>query len=107
MSRQHPLVEEAVELDPRKRAKLDVFREEVKRASERSTINRVYKEFNSLQDFEVANRRCGHLCWLLNQVLKGSVVLREPQLWNVDDTRFKFRGHRLQDQQFNSMILSR
>jgi hypothetical protein len=54
MSSQHPVVEEAVELDPDKRSKLEAFREEVKRASEGSTVHRVYKEFHSLQHFEVA-----------------------------------------------------
>jgi hypothetical protein len=47
------VVEAAIELDPDKRVKLEAFREEVKRASEGSTVHRVYKEFNSLHDFEV------------------------------------------------------
>jgi Domain of unknown function (DUF4062) len=54
MSSRHTLVEAAVELDPERRSKLEALREEVKRASEGSTVHRVYKEFNSLQDFEVA-----------------------------------------------------
>jgi hypothetical protein len=54
MSEQHPVVEAAVELDPDMRSKLQAFREEVKRASEESTVHRVYEEFDSLQDFEVA-----------------------------------------------------
>jgi hypothetical protein len=54
MSKQHPVVEDAVELDPDKRSKLEAFREEVKRASEGSAVHRVYEEFDSLQEFEVA-----------------------------------------------------
>jgi hypothetical protein len=54
MSSRHTLVEAAVELDPERRSKLEALREEVKRGSEGSTVDRVYKEFNSLQDFEVA-----------------------------------------------------
>jgi hypothetical protein len=54
MSREHDVKPAAVEVDPIKICRLDAFREEVKRASEGSTIHRVYKVFDSLQDFEVA-----------------------------------------------------
>jgi hypothetical protein len=54
MSSEHEVKPAAVEVDPGKRSKLDAFREEVKRASAGSTVHRVYKEFDSVQDFEVA-----------------------------------------------------
>jgi hypothetical protein len=54
MGAEHDVKLAAVEVDPIKIRKLDAFREEVKRASEGSTVHRVYKEFNSLQGFEVA-----------------------------------------------------
>ena len=72
MTRQHPAGEDAVELDPGKRSKLDAFREEVKRASEASMVNRVYKEFDSLQDFEVAaTQSVAELRRLLDQHKQG------------------------------------
>jgi uncharacterized protein DUF4062 len=43
-----------VERDPEKMIKLEAFREEVKRATADSRVHRVYKEFNSLHEFEVA-----------------------------------------------------
>ena len=54
MGSQHDVKPAAVEVDPMKIAKLDAFREEVKRASEGLTVHPVHKEFNSLQEFEVA-----------------------------------------------------
>ncbi len=54
MSERHPVPETAVELDPEKRRKLAEFRDEVKRASDDSLVHRVYREFDSLEDFTVA-----------------------------------------------------
>jgi tetratricopeptide (TPR) repeat protein len=52
MGDQHALRESDVELDPGKRAKLQRFREEAKRASADSTVQRVYAVFNSLGGFK-------------------------------------------------------
>jgi hypothetical protein len=57
MSSEHDVKRSAVEVDPVKIRKLDEFREEVKRALEGSRVHRVYKEFDSLQDFEVGATR--------------------------------------------------
>lgn len=43
-----------VERDPEKIGKLEAFREDVKRVTADSRVHRVYKEFNSLTEFEVA-----------------------------------------------------
>ncbi|WP_261563142.1 hypothetical protein [Frankia tisae] len=54
MSEKHLVPETAVELDSEKRGKLAAFREEVKRASADSSMHRVYREFDSLEDFRDA-----------------------------------------------------
>ncbi len=43
-----------VERDPDKMRKLEAFREQVKRSTAASAVHRVYKEFNSLREFELA-----------------------------------------------------
>lgn len=63
----------AVEQDPESRRKFDAFREEVKRASASSDVHRVYKEFNSLGEFEVAaTQSLAELRLLLNEQLQAS-----------------------------------
>ena len=54
MGPDHPVLQRDVELDPDKQRKLAAFREEAKRSSEDSHVDRVYKVFNSLSEFEVA-----------------------------------------------------
>jgi tetratricopeptide (TPR) repeat protein len=54
MGPDHPVKAGDVETDPAKRAKLDAFRENAKRISADSKVHRVYKVFNSLQEFETA-----------------------------------------------------
>jgi Domain of unknown function (DUF4062) len=54
MGEDHDVKPADVERDPDKAAKLEAFREEVKRAAADSRVQRVYKEFNSLHEFEVA-----------------------------------------------------
>src|SRR6185437_5036931 len=54
MGEDHDVKRADVERDAEKTSKLDAFREEVKRAAADSSVQRVYKEFNSLHEFEVA-----------------------------------------------------
>ena len=54
MGEDHDVKRADVERDPEKTRKLDAFREEVKRAAADSSVQRVYQEFNSLHEFEVA-----------------------------------------------------
>jgi len=54
MGPEHDVKLGAVEQDPEKFRKLEAFRDEAKRATAGSRVERVYKEFNSLREFEVA-----------------------------------------------------
>src|ERR1700761_422027 len=54
MGPDHAVKQRDVERDPEKERKLEAFREEAKRSSAHSHVHRVYKEFNSLDEFEVA-----------------------------------------------------
>ena len=54
MGTDHDVKLGAVERDPEKIRKLEAFREEVKRSTAESRVQRVYKEFNSLREFEIA-----------------------------------------------------
>ncbi|MCK9895603.1 DUF4062 domain-containing protein [Frankia sp. AgB32] len=54
MSGKHPVPLAAVEAGPEEFGKLALFREEVKRASNDSSVERVYREFDSLQEFKEA-----------------------------------------------------
>lgn len=54
MGPEHDVKPGAVEQDQEKIGKLNSFREEVKRATADSHVQRVYKEFNSLREFDVA-----------------------------------------------------
>ena len=54
MGPDHDVKQRDVESDPEKKRKLDAFREDAKRAAAGSRVHRVYKEFNSLSQFEVA-----------------------------------------------------
>jgi tetratricopeptide (TPR) repeat protein len=54
MGPDHDVKQSAVEQDPEKIAKLAAFREDVKRDTADSALHRVYAEFNSLEEFEVA-----------------------------------------------------
>lgn len=54
MGADHDVKLAAVERDPEKMRKLEAFRDEVKRATAGSSVHRVYKEFNSLREFEQA-----------------------------------------------------
>jgi hypothetical protein len=53
----HDVKQRDVEQDPEKRRKLEAFREDAKRSSANSRVHRVYKVFNSLNEFEVAATR--------------------------------------------------
>src|SRR5579871_5436900 len=50
MGDEHPVTKKDIESDPEKKKKLDAFRERAKRAAN-SLVNRVYSEFNSLEEF--------------------------------------------------------
>jgi hypothetical protein len=67
-----------VERDPEKVAKLDAFREEVKRAEAESRLQRVYYEFNSLHEFELAATRSVAELRRLLDVQRGSVLVAHP-----------------------------
>ena len=54
MGPDHDVKRRDVESDPEKNRKLEAFRQEAKRSSPGSSVHRVYKEFNSLSEFEVA-----------------------------------------------------
>jgi Domain of unknown function (DUF4062) len=54
MGADHDVKLGAVERDPEKIGKLEAFREDVKRATADSRVQRVFKEFNNFPDFEVA-----------------------------------------------------
>jgi hypothetical protein len=54
MGNRHELTVDDVERDPDKQRKLEAFREQVKRSTAASAVHRVYKEFNSLREFELA-----------------------------------------------------
>jgi hypothetical protein len=54
MGPEHEVKQRDVEQDAEKRRRLDAFREEAKRSSADSRVHRVYKVFNSLNEFEVA-----------------------------------------------------
>jgi hypothetical protein len=54
MGPEHEVKQRDVEWDPEKRRKLEAFREEAKKSSAGSQVHRVYKMFNSLNEFEVA-----------------------------------------------------
>jgi ATP-dependent DNA helicase RecG len=54
MGENHQLKESDVELNDEKREKLNNFREEAKKLKKESALHRVYKVFNSLQEFEVS-----------------------------------------------------
>jgi Domain of unknown function (DUF4062) len=54
MGPEHEVKQRDVEQDLEKRRKLESFREEAKRSSADSRVHRVYKVFNSLNEFEVA-----------------------------------------------------
>jgi hypothetical protein len=54
MGEDHDVKRDDVEQDREKAVKLAAFREEVKQTSEESPIERVYDEFNSLHEFELA-----------------------------------------------------
>jgi hypothetical protein len=54
MGPDHPVKAADVEIDPEKKKKLDAFRERAKRLIPTSSVQRVYKVFNDLQDFGVA-----------------------------------------------------
>ena len=54
MGRDHLVRPAAVETDPSRREKLEAFRERAKHHRTDSPVQRVYYEFNSLSDFEVA-----------------------------------------------------
>jgi hypothetical protein len=54
MGADHDVKPGAVEQDPEKIGKLNAFREDVKRATAETQVQRVYKEFNSLPEFDVA-----------------------------------------------------
>ncbi len=54
MGQDHLVKCTSVEGDPEKMRKLEAFQEEVKRASEDSSIHRVYRVFNDLADFSTA-----------------------------------------------------
>lgn len=51
MGEKHPVTEADIELDPKKRKKLDAFRKRAKRMRKGSAIDRVWEEFSSLEDF--------------------------------------------------------
>ena len=53
MGEKHPVTEADIELDPDKREKLAAFRERAKRTNDGSEVERVFAEFDSLQDFAV------------------------------------------------------
>lgn len=57
MGDDHDVKKADIERDPEKIAKLEAFREEVKRAEAQSHLQRVYYEFNSLHEFELAVTR--------------------------------------------------
>jgi hypothetical protein len=52
MGDDHPVTKKDIERDPEKEAKLNAFRERAKKASQSSDANRVYAEFNSLEEFK-------------------------------------------------------
>ena len=54
MGPDHDVKQRDVESDPEKKRKLEAFREDAKKAAAGSPVHRVYKEFNSLSEFEVA-----------------------------------------------------
>jgi len=54
MGPEHDVKQRDVESDREKKRKLDAFREDAKRAAAGSPVHRVYKEFDSLSEFEVA-----------------------------------------------------
>jgi hypothetical protein len=54
MDRRHPLTVDDVEQDPERTKKLDAFRERAKRMRSDAAVERIYKVFSSLQEFEVA-----------------------------------------------------
>src|SRR5689334_22318896 len=76
-----------VERDPEKMAKLEAFREEVKQATADSRVQRVYKEFNSLHEFEVAaSQSVAELRRLLDaQQGSGAPAPAEPDSDSADD----------------------
>jgi len=76
-----------VERDPEKMVKLEAFREEVKQATADSRVQRVYKEFNSLHEFEVAAAQSvAELRRLLDaQQGSGAPVPAEPDSDGADD----------------------
>jgi hypothetical protein len=54
MGPDHDVKQRDVESDPEKRSRLEAFREDAKRLAADSRVHRVYKVFNSLNEFEVA-----------------------------------------------------
>jgi hypothetical protein len=52
MGDDHPVTKHDIERDPEKEEKLNAFRERAKKASQGSDVNRVYAEFNSLEEFK-------------------------------------------------------
>ena len=54
MGPKHPVTAEDVETNPDKMRKLSAFRENAKRMTPESSVQRVYKVFNDLHEFEVA-----------------------------------------------------
>lgn len=54
MGQAHSVVADDVEVDPDRRRKLAMFREEAKRASAGGAVHRVYRVFNNLADFSTA-----------------------------------------------------
>jgi hypothetical protein len=76
-----------VERDPEKMAKLEAFREEVKQATADSRVQRVYMEFNSLHEFEVAApQSVAELRRLIDaQQSSGAPVPAKPDSDSADD----------------------
>jgi hypothetical protein len=87
MGADHEVKLGAVERDPVKIAKLQAFREEVKLAAADSRVQRVYKEFNSLREFEVAApQSVAELRRLLDaQHSLGTAAPVEPDSDGADD----------------------
>lgn len=57
MGNEHEIKQRHIEHDPARRAKLEAFRENAKQFQSESPVHRVYKEFESLQEFEGAAAR--------------------------------------------------
>jgi hypothetical protein len=52
MGTNHPVTENDIELNSKKRKKLNAFREKAKKMNENSDVTRIYAEFNSIENFK-------------------------------------------------------